>query len=271
MKLASLLAMAILSTGIHIASAQDLVLAVNEGVTYRNAGLASERYKPLLQLLSKELKQNVVVQSVDKYSNFAKGLAAGKYDLAFVHPTHIGLYGVNHNGYEGIATAKGFTQYRAHIMVKKDSPLKTIMDLQGKTIGVPAMESITTTMFRAALRELHFVHPENGFIATRYQAAVPFMIDNDFAVAGVTGSAKVAKKWEDKGGRILAETKPTPIKLFLISKKINAADREKVKNLMLTLQDSDVGNKALAKIGMTGFVPWNDAVMTEASNRLGVN
>src|SRR3546814_14435741 len=107
--------------------------------------LASERYKPLLQLLSKELKQNVVVQSVDKYSTFAKGLADGKYDLAFVHPAHIGLYGVNHNGYEGIATAKGFTEYRAHIMVKKDSPLKTMADLRGKTIGVPAIETIPTT------------------------------------------------------------------------------------------------------------------------------
>ena len=271
MKLASLLAMAILSTGIHIASAQDLVLAVNEGVTYRNAGLASERYKPLLQLLSKELKQNVVVQSVDKYSTFAKGLADGKYDLAFVHPTHIGLYGVNHNGYEGIATAKGFTTYRAHIMVKKDSPLKNMMDLQGKTIGVPAIESITTAMFIASLRQLNFVNPENGFIATRYQAAVPFMIDNDFAVAGVTGSAKVAKQWEEKGGRILAETKPTPIKLFLITKKISAAEREKVKTLMLALQDNEAGKVALSKIGMTGFVPWDNAVMTEASVRLGVN
>ena len=59
MKLASFLALTVLAAGINSAAAQDLVLAINEGVTYQEGGPASERYKPLLQLLSKELKQNV--------------------------------------------------------------------------------------------------------------------------------------------------------------------------------------------------------------------
>jgi ABC-type phosphate/phosphonate transport system substrate-binding protein len=270
MKLASFLAMAVLATGVNSVSAQDLVLAINEGVTYQDGGLASERYKPLLQLLSKELKQNVKLQKVDKYSVFEKGLAEGKYDLAFIHPAHVGLYAVKHDGYVGLVTAKGYTDYRAHIMVNKDSPLKTMEDLRGKKIGVPALESITTVMFTAALRQLNFPQPERAYTATRYQDAVPFMIENGFVDAGVTGSAKVAKKWVDKGGRILAETKPTPIKQFIISKKISEADREKVKTLLLTLPDSEIGRTALSKINMTGFVPWNDAIMDEAVARLGL-
>jgi ABC-type phosphate/phosphonate transport system substrate-binding protein len=272
MKLASFLAMAVLALGLQsrAATAQELVLAINEGVTYQDGGPASERYKPLLQLLSKELKQNVKLVTVDKYSVFEKGLAEGKYDLVFIHPAHIGLQAVKRDGYIGVATAKGYTDYRARVMVLKNSPLKSLDDLRGKKIGVPAVESITTTMFTAALRERGFQHPENAYTATRYQDAVPFMIDNGFVDAGITGSGKVAQAWEAKGGRILAEIKPIPIKQFLVSSKLSEADREKVKSLMLGLSDSEAGRNALAKIGMTGFVPWNTAVMNDAAARLGI-
>lgn len=266
----SILAVTVLAAGIGSAAAQDLVLAVNEGVTYQDGGPTGERYKPLLQLLSKELKQNVRVQNVDKYAALEKGLAEGKYDLAFIHPAHVGLLAVKKDNYEGLVTAKGYTDYRAHVMVLQNSPLKSMQDLRGKKIGVPSIESITTTMFTASLRELGFPQPEKAYTATRYQDAVPFMIDNGFVDAGVTGSAGVAKAWVAKGGRILAETKPIPIKQFIASKKLSDSDREKVRELLLDLPNNDAGRTALSKIGMTGFVPWNASVMNEATARLGL-
>ncbi len=269
MKLTSFLAVALLAAGINSATAQDLVLAVNEGVTYQDGGPASERYKPLLQLISKELKQNVKLQSVDT-TNFAKGLAENKFDIAFIHAAHIGLRAVKKNNYEGLATAKGFTDYRAHVLVASTSPLKSMQDLRGKKIGVPSLDSITTVMFTANLRELNFQQPEKFFTATRYQDAVPFMIDNGFVDAGVTGSAAVVKAWVAKGGRILAETKPIPVKQFLASKKLGESDREKLKSLLLNLSENEVGRSALSKIGMTGFVPWNTQAMDEATTRLGL-
>jgi ABC-type phosphate/phosphonate transport system substrate-binding protein len=264
--------MVVLALGLpsRAANAQELVLAINEGVTYQDGGPAGERYRPLIQMLSKELKQNIRLMTVDKYSAFEKGLADGKYDLVFIHPAQVGLQAVKRDGYVGLATAKGYTDYRARVMVAKNSPLKTLQDLRGKKIGVPAVESITTTMFTAALRELGFPHPEDAYTATRYQDAVPFMVENGFVDAGVTGSGKVAQAWATKGGRILAETKPIPIKQFLASGKMSDADREKVRTLLLGLSETEAGKATLAKIGMTGFVPWNTAVMNEAAARLGI-
>ncbi len=269
MKFTPFLASALLATGINSANAQDLVLAVNEGVTYQDGGPASERYKPLLQMISQELKQNVKLQSVDA-ANFGKGLTEKKFDIAFIHAAHIGLQGVKKNGYAGLATAKGFTDYRARVLVAKNSPLKAMQDLRGKKIGVPSLDSITTVMFTSNLRELNFVQPEKSYTSTRYQDAVPFMIDNGFVDAGVTGSATVAKEWAAKGGRVLAETKPIPIKQFLASQKLSESDKEKLKSLLLNLPDNEAGRNALSKIGISGFVPWNTKVMEEAATRLGV-
>lgn len=266
--LIALMAFVFVASAAHAQEETEAILAINEGVTYQDAGTPSERYKPLLEMLSKELKRPIRIKTVTRYSEFDKDLAAGRYELVFIHPAHVGLQAVQRGNYHGIATAKGFTGYRARVMVPKDSSLTRVEDLQGKKIGVPSIESITTAMFTAHLKEHKFAEPEKAFQATRYQDAVPFMIENGFVQAGVTGSGAVAKAWADKGGRILAETPAVPIKQFLVSDKIDNATRKRIQTMLLTLSDTPTGKAALEKVGVPGFVPWDDKLMNEAAQRL---
>jgi len=254
----------------HALCAQDLVFAVNEGVTYQNDGLASDRFKSLISQLSKELKRPIRLQIITRYADFEHELAIEHPDLVFIHPGNIGLTATKSGQYVGLATAKDFTDYRARVMVKADSPLKSMADLRGKKIGVPALESIVTVMFTANLRELGITDAAKQFTPTRYQDAVPFMLDYGYVDAGVTGSGAVAKSWVAKGGRILAETKPVPIKQFLVSRRFTAEDSAKIQKLLLQLSESEEGKTALAGLHISGFVPWNTAVMNEASIRLGL-
>jgi ABC-type phosphate/phosphonate transport system substrate-binding protein len=254
------------------AFARDAVLAVNEGTTYHELDSApfSERYKPLADLLSRELKRPVKVVQVDKYDKLAKGLADESYDMAFVHPAHIALRAVKGGAYQGLCTAKGYTNYRAQVLVSKDSPLKSMADLRGKKFAVPSIDSITTVMFVATLRQMQVPQPEKQLTATRYQDAVPFMVEQRFVDAGVTGSEAVAKDWKGKGGRILGESKPVAIKQFLVSRQLAEPERTRVRALMLDLASHDEGRAALAKIGMSGFVPWDAGVMSEATAELAL-
>jgi ABC-type phosphate/phosphonate transport system substrate-binding protein len=260
----------LLAGGTHAALAQEIVLAINEGTTYLDAGPVSERYRALTDLLSKELKRPVRAKSVDRYADFEQGLATEKYELVFIHPAHIGLAAVKSGKYVGLASAAGYTDYRARVMVKKDSPLKSLADLRGKKVGVPALESITTVMFAASQKELGLAQPEKYYTATRYQDAVPFMVENGFVEAGVTGSAAVAKAWAEKGGRVLGETKPVAIKQFLASRKLSEEERSKVQALLLKLADGERGQDALKPTNIKGFVAWNEASMSEATKRLGL-
>lgn len=259
----------LLAALLPMAHAQELILAVNEGVTYQGRPLG-ERYQPLLTLLEAELKRPVRVQSVDKYAEFERGLAADKYAMAFIHPAHVSLQAVKSGKYAGVASAKGFTDYRARILVSKDSPLQDIKDLKDQKVGVPSLESITTTLFVASLRQLGMNQPEKHFTATRYQDAVPFMVEKGFVAAGVTGSERVAKDWQAKGGRILGETAPVPIKQFLVTRSLSEAQRARVQALLLKLEQSADGKKALDKIGLKGFVAWNAETMDAATAKLGL-
>ncbi|MES2036426.1 MAG: phosphate/phosphite/phosphonate ABC transporter substrate-binding protein [Pseudomonadota bacterium] len=259
-----------LTLAAQASSAQEWIFAVNEGVTYQDGSPITERYKPLVDLLEKELKHPVKVQAVDRYSNFEAGLDAERYDLVFIHPAHIGLRAAKSGKYVGLASAKDFTDYRARVFVKKDSAVKTIADLRDKKVGVPSLESITTVMFTANLAELGFRDPASRFSATRYQDAVPFMVENGFVEAGVTGSGAVAKDWVAKGGRVIGETKPVPIKQFLASRRLTADQRDKLQNILLKLSENDTGKVALKGINMKGFVPWDNGVMADATKRLGL-
>lgn len=253
-----------------VASAEEWVLAVNEGVTYQEGSPMAERYKPLLDLLEKELKHPIRVQNVDRYGDLEKGLDAERYDLVFVHPAQIGLRATKSGKYLGLATAAGYTDYRARVLVAHDSPLKSMDDLRGHKIGVPAMESITTNMFIANMKQMGIANPAPMLTATRYQDAVPFMVENRFVDAGVTASGAVIRDWTAKGGRILGETKSVPIKQFLASRRLNEEQREKVRELLLHLNDTDSGRNALKGTNMKGFVAWNEALMDDATKWLGL-
>ena len=70
----------------------ELILAVNEGVTYYvTPSEIREKYKDLSDLLGRQLKTNVKVVPVDQYPALRKGLDEQQYDLAFVHPAHHSL------------------------------------------------------------------------------------------------------------------------------------------------------------------------------------
>lgn len=252
----------------HAVFAQELQFAINEGVTYQDDGLPGERFKLLIKMLSIELKRPIKLHTISHYADFEHELANENIDLAFIHPANVGLTAVKSGYYVGLASAKDFTGYRARVMVKADSPLKSLADLRGKKIGVPSMESITTVMFIAALREIGIPDPAKQFTPTRYQDAVPFMLDYGYVDAGVTGSGAVAKSWIAKGGRVIAETKPVPIKQFLMSRRFSAEERDKVQTLLLKLSETEDGKAALAGLHITGFVPWNTQVMDEATRRL---
>jgi phosphonate transport system substrate-binding protein len=236
-----------------------VVFAVNEGATYRVSDAEIQaKYKSLADDLGKLLGQKVTVVPVADYNAIAEGLAAAKYDLAYIHPSHIALKGLAVDGYQLVALTKGFTDYRAHFLVRADSPAKSAGDLKGKKLGIPAPDSITSVLTRSTLREST---PNNidpvSYVATRYQDAVPFMVEHGLVDAGVTGSASVAKAWTQAGGRVAFTSKPVPVKLLLASKHVAARDVAAIQDYFVSLERSDKGRHVLHAIDKQGFVAFD--------------
>ncbi|MEY4752333.1 MAG: hypothetical protein RJA44_8 [Pseudomonadota bacterium] len=247
-------------------SAQELILGINEGVSYQGAGSAvRQRYKDLADDLSRLLRRKVVPEAVDDYRTLGQGLATGRYAIAYVHPAHYALRAMQQDGYRLVALTRGYTEYRARLLVRADSPLKSVAELRGRRIGTPDPDSITAVLTRATMRDA--LKDQAGSVtyqSTRYQDAIPFMIEHGFVDAGATASEAVIRDWTSRGGRVLHASKPVPIKYLLAGRSIGDAELERLQAYFLALDGSSPEkSRVLNGIGQQGFVGFDAAVLLQ--------
>lgn len=248
------------------AGAQDLVFAVTEGVTYQATPKEiRDKFAPLAEVLAKATGRRVRTVLVPAYNDARAGLAKQEFDVAFLHPAHVPMAEIKAGRYKAVAWTQGFTEYTASVLIPGATPLKSMQDLNGRTLVTPDPDSITAVMVRAMFRGEKLTAtadrepPANAVrvITTRYQDAVPFYIENGFAQAGVTAANSVVKAWTDKGGKVLVKSRPVPIKQFIVSTKLPADDQQRIRDALLTLRDSKPGRDALETVGYRGFVAPN--------------
>ena len=255
--------------GLSAKAADPLILAINEGVTYRtNPVEVQERYQPIIEDLSRILRGPVKAVAVSRYDELQKGLSEHRYAMAYVHPAHHAIRALN-NGYRLGALTKGFTEYRASLFVSSNSPIKSLTDLKGEKIGAPDEDSITSVLLRATLRDAGLA---GGMKVTyvRYQDAVPFMVEHGLAAAGVSASKTVLKDWQDNGGRVIASSKAAPIKQMLVSSKAPSGTLERVAEYFLGLEQTKEGRSRLESMRVQGFIPFEEDPLKAIGRWIGV-
>jgi len=252
-------------------ASQALVFAVNEGVTYKVSPVEIQaRYAGIAADLTKLLNEKVTIEPVGEYRTLRTGLAEQRWDLVLVHPAHISIAALKSHEYQLVAVTKGFTGYKASFLVRADSDLKSLSEVQKLRLGAPDEDSITSVMVRATLRDQGVDASKMAITYTRYQDAVPFFLDNQLTHLGATASSAVVKAWQDKGGKVLTASKPVPIKHVLASSKLGSDKIEKIKNYLLNLDASDAGRKSLEPTKWKGFEAYDQAQMLKLGEWLGI-
>ncbi len=250
--------------------AHALVFAVNEGVTYRVSNdEIRARYAAITNDLSKILGQPVTVEPVGHYPTLREGLHKKTYDLAIVHPAHISIEALQ-SGWRLVAVTKGYENYSASFLVRADSPLKSLADLRGRKLGAPDEDSITSWMVRATMRDALGDANAVAYTYTRYQDAVPFMVQYTFTQAGATAAASVIKDWQAAGGKVLAKSRPVPIKHVIASPAISPEQVAKVRDYLLALDATEEGRRKLEPIKVKGYMAYDTQALLQLGQWLGV-
>lgn len=251
--------------------AQALVFAVNEGVSYQvSREEMASRYAAIATDLGKLLKQTVTVEPVMDYPSLRKGLAEKRFDIAMVHPAHISIEAMRGSGYKLLAVTRGYQNYQAQFLVDAKSPLTSLQQLKGARLIAPDEDSITSMMVRATLREAGVNPQEVRLTYTRYQEAVPFAVENGISQVGATAANKLIKGWTDKGGKVIAKSRPVPIKHLIGGGSLTAEQMAQVKEYLLTLDSSEDGRKRLESTRYTGFDRFDEPAMLALGTWLGL-
>jgi len=268
-----------LVAGVAAAQGGDLTFSVTEGVTYQATPKEiRDKFAPLADVIAKATGRRVKTVLVPAYNDARAGLAKQEFDVAFLHPAHVPMAEIKAGRYKAIAWTAGFTEYTASVLIPGNTLLKSMQDLNGRTLVTPDPDSITAVMVRAMFRgeklsaTAEREPPPNAVrvITTRYQDAVPFYIENGFAQAGVTAANSVVKSWTEKGGKVLVRSRPVPIKQVIVSTKLSADEQQRIRDALLTLRDSKPGRDALEAVGYKGFVAPNPEVESSTIAWLGL-
>ncbi len=122
---------------------------------------------------------------------------------------------------------------------------------------------------RATLRDVLGTQPlETNYV--KLQEAVPFMVEHGMVAAGVTASGAVVKAWQEKGGKILATSKPVPIKHLIASSKITDEQRAQLTAYFAGLDQTAEGKKRLESLNVPGFLEFDQKALVGIGKWLGV-
>src|SRR5262245_60655888 len=249
----------------------ELVFGVNEGVTYRiTPHETRERYKELGQLLSRVLREPVKIVREDDYVKLRANLEAKRYDLVYFNPAYHSYRVIRDQGYQLVVLTKGWDQYRARFMTMPDATYKQPNAVLHLKMVMPDPDSITAWIVRATLRDMGADLETIQLGTTRYQDGIPFMMEYGFYEIGITAAGTVVKEWQSKGGKILFESRPVPIKHVIASPNVPKEDVEKIRDVFLNLERTKGGQAILRKLGFAGYLKPDEKQTVALTKWLGI-
>ncbi|WP_220764584.1 MULTISPECIES: phosphate/phosphite/phosphonate ABC transporter substrate-binding protein [unclassified Shewanella] len=144
------------STAINAADVEPKVLTFGV-VPQQAASTLAKGWAPVLAELSQNAKIDLQFATAPDIPTFETRLANGEYDIAYMNPYHFTVFKES-PGY--MALAKEQDKYlKGLIVVRKDSGLSELMDLNGKSLAFPAPAAFAASVIpRAILKQQGIAH-----------------------------------------------------------------------------------------------------------------
>ncbi|MEW5789822.1 MAG: phosphate/phosphite/phosphonate ABC transporter substrate-binding protein [Pseudomonadota bacterium] len=236
-----------------LAAGGGLLFGVNEGTSSSlDAMFRHEKYAPLTAHLSAAAGKPVKTETSNILPILVRNIGKAKYDILLVRPSHISAMAMRDHGYRLLVAAKG--ESKLHFLVRGDSPLRSLADLRGKRIAFPDPMAYPTRLAGAVLRDAGLDLKKEDMLVMDRQEAVSYAVREGMVDAGVVISySKPAKEWLAKGGRFLHTKDKLPYWSILVSNKVGEATAAKLREALLTMDQTPKGQAILKDIGIQGF------------------
>jgi phosphonate transport system substrate-binding protein len=223
-----------------------------------------EVFGPLIDYLNRKVPTvRFQLEASVNYAAFEQKLKNREIEFALPNPYQT-LMAVKH-GYRVFGKMGDDHNFRGIIIVRKDSGIKTIAQLKGKSISYPAPTALAATMlpqdflFRNGLDVL--TETKSLYVGSQESSIMNvFLKVSDAACtwpppweAFLKNSPEFAKQLE-----VRWETKTLPNNALVVRDDVPRELWQRVAELVLELKSSMEGRQILEKMGMTEFQPANE-------------
>jgi phosphonate transport system substrate-binding protein len=224
-----------------------------------------QRFKPMAEYLSKHMGITVKLSILSRYGNIIERIKEHELDGAFLG-SFTGTLAISQLGVIPIArpiNMDGTSTYYGHIFVRKDSNIKTVEDMKGKTLAL--VERATTAGYvfplawfkRQGINDIDTYFKEHFFTGS-HDAAIDAVMHGEADVGAAKNTIyermRVMKPRLDKELIILADSPRVPSNGLSVSKEMPEKYKKQLKSLLLGLDQDEEGIRVLEKLGAQRFV-----------------
>jgi len=218
------------------ATAAEIRLGVNAEVSYKeDEAELRRRYAPFLEELGQLSGHKILFFPV--YSDrVEQAVAERRFDLLLIH-THLALKAAREAQFQVLAFTDDRKNNKVYFFVRSDSAIKDLPATSACAMGVPGMQSWATATARGTFKTMALPAPR--LVATRYQDAVPIMLEVNEACVGVTRSKGLVDDYvAQKKVRVLHVTQPIPLNALAASSTLPPAVVDDIRTAMARMARS---------------------------------
>ncbi|MDC8772167.1 phosphate/phosphite/phosphonate ABC transporter substrate-binding protein [Roseateles albus] len=201
-------------------------------------------WAPLLEKLGQEAGLQLTLKLVKDIPAFEAELASGRPDFAYMNPYHQ-LLAHAAQGYRPLL--RDSKMLKGLLLVRKDDPIKSVQDLQGKELAFPAPNALgASLLIRAQLAEGEGVQIKPIYAKTHSNAYRLTLVGKTAASGGLRGTLDKEPEAVQAGLRVLMETQGAAPHPFSAHPRVPAAQAQAVAAAMLKMS-ADPALQALFK------------------------
>jgi len=205
-------------------------------------------WRPILEELSRRTGIELELEATLSVPEFERALEGGRFDFVYTNPYHI-FRERRRQGY--VPLVRDYVPLRGLVVVAKDSPVRSVQDLAGKTLAVPSPNAIGASllvradllrrgirvvMVNAKTHSSAFVHVATGLTA---------------AGGGVDKTLREQPAELRDALRIVYETREIPSHPVSAHPRVPLETRRRVQRALLELAATPEGASLLAKVPMS--------------------
>ncbi len=206
-------------------------------------------WKPILNILEQKTGHTFKLIGAESIPEFERSFSQGRYDFAYMNPWH-SLVAFDQQGYlpllrDSIRRLKGI------LVVHKDSNIKTVTELQGKTVAFPAPNALgASLLMRAELKQLHNVTIKPIYVGTHSSSYLNVAFKQAAAAGGVVRTFYKQEPIVQSMLNIIYETREIAPHPVSVHPRVSKNVQEQVKNIFLAMKHDPVQQALLAQIPM---------------------
>ena len=206
-------------------------------------------WTPIFNEIEKQTGYVINFKGSPTIGDFGRELDAGSFDFAYMNPYHMLLANKN-QGYIPLVRDIG-RKLHGILVVKNDSPIKSVKELDGKKIAFPSPNALgASLLMRADLRNNFNIDFNPVYVKTHDSVYLNVIVNQVTAGGGVQKTLNLQKENIRGALRVLHRTPKLAPHPLAAHPRVPLAVREKVEKVLLQLGENAIGKSLLAQIPM---------------------